>query len=268
MSKLLDHPATTDTAIARVGVARVAAEDRVAVEEPIALRYNCESHAVMMATPRDLVDFAYGFTLSEGIVASAQEIVSATPASKGVGISLSILIPEARAQALKGRKRNLEGRTGCGLCGVAEIEQAIRPLPALPDSGVISAAAINRAVSALPGAQTLNRQTGALHAAAFADQDGKLLLVREDVGRHNALDKLIGAMARQGLDPVSGFVLVTSRCSMEMVQKTVTVGCPILVAVSAPTSLAIDLAQQCNLTIAAFARGDRFNLYSHPERIV
>ena len=261
-------------AIAGAAVARVAAdgrevtEDKVAVEAPIAFMYNCQSHAVMMATPKDLEDFAFGFSLSEGIVAGPEEIFSVRTEPKGPGSSLSIDIPVEREMALGSRKRNLEGRTGCGLCGVAEMEQALRPLLILPRTQTIKAAAITRAIAELPGQQILNQQTGAIHAAGFADRDGRLLYLREDVGRHNALDKLIGAAARNGVDPESGFVVVTSRCSMEMVQKTATFGCPILVAVSAPTSLAIEIADQCNLTIAAFARGTRFNLYAHPERIV
>lgn len=266
-------PAAELPALAPANVARVmrggreASDDRVAVEMPVAFVYNCESHAVMMASPGDLLDFAYGFSLSEGIVAGADEVLSAAASPKGAGMSLSIEIPEHRARALGGRRRNLEGRTGCGLCGIAEIEQALRPLAVLPDTQAIPAAAVARAVAALPGRQALNEETGAVHAAAFAARDGGVLCVREDVGRHNALDKLIGAAARQGLDPKAGFVVVTSRCSMEMVQKTVTFGCPVLVAVSAPTSLAIDLAERSNLTMAAFARGDRFNLYAHLERI-
>lgn len=269
-----DKSARLGPAVAGAAVARVAAdgrditEDRVAVETPIAFNYNCQAHAVMMATPLDLEDFAYGFSISEGIVAGREEIFSVRAEPEGPGSSLSIDIPVEREQALGSRKRNLEGRTGCGLCGIAEMEQAIRPLLILPKTQPLSAVAITRAVAELPSRQTLNQQTGAVHAAGFADRDGKLLCVREDVGRHNALDKLIGAAAREGLDPTLGFVVVTSRCSMEMVQKTATFGCPILVAVSAPTSLAIELAEHCNLTVAAFARGSRFNLYAHPERIV
>ena len=242
-------------------------DDRVAVEVPIAFVFNCENHAVMMASPRDLRDFAFGFTLAEGIVKSMDEITSVRAEPKGSGISLSIQIPESRAQALGSRARNLEGRTGCGLCGIADIAQALRPLSVLPNSPVIPSAAIARALACLPDAQAVNGETGAVHAAALAGLNGELLCVREDVGRHNALDKLIGAAACKGFNPLSGFVVVTSRCSMEMVQKTVTFGCPILVSVSAPTSLALELASKSNLTIAAFARDTQINLYAHSERI-
>jgi FdhD protein len=261
-------PGFSPAPIARIeGEERRLSDDVVAVEAPIAFLYNCESHVVMMATPRDLVDFAYGFSIAEGVVAGADEIASVAVAPRGIGMTLSIDIPEKRAQALGSRERNMVGRTGCGLCGIAEIDQALRPLPVLPETQAIPTRAIARALAELPGAQTLNQDTGAMHAAAFAERDGSLLCVREDVGRHNALDKLIGAVARDGLDPTDGFVVVTSRCSMEMVQKTATFGCPVLVAVSAPTSLALTLAGECGLTVAAFARGDQFNVYTHAGRI-
>lgn len=269
MGIVLDRPASAPAAVSRIaGRQRNASDDEVAVEAPIAFLYNCQSHVVMMASPRDLEDFAYGFSLAEGVVGTAAEIASVKLAPKGPGMTVSIDIPEARAKALGSRKRNLEGRTGCGLCGIAEIEQALRPLPVLADSPAIPSEAIATALATLPNGQLLNRHTGAMHAAAFANRDGTLLCVREDVGRHNALDKLIGAVTRAGHDPRDGLVVVTSRCSMEMVQKTVTFGCPILVAVSAPTSLAIELAERSNLTVVAFARGDGFNLYAHSERIV
>lgn len=243
-------------------------DDRVAVEVPVAFVYNCENHAVMMASPRDLIDFAYGFSLAEGIVREADEVVSVSVKKKGAGISLSIQIPKERAELLAGRSRNLEGRTGCGLCGIADITQALRPLSVLPDSPRIPRSAVVNALAGLPKAQSVNEETGAVHGAALAGHDGNLLCVREDVGRHNALDKLIGAATCKKFDPLSGFVVVTSRCSMEMVQKTVTFGCPVLISVSAPTSLALELAEKSNLTIAAFARDDRINLYSHPERVI
>ncbi|MGE4218645.1 MAG: formate dehydrogenase accessory sulfurtransferase FdhD [Alphaproteobacteria bacterium] len=269
MSSLLDHPGSAHAAIDRIAAdSRGVSDDRVAVEAPVAFVYNCASYAVMMASPADLEDFAYGFSIAEGIVADSSEILSVRVTSRGDAFSLSIRIPAERAAALAGRSRNVEGRTGCGLCGVTEIAQALRALPVLATTREIPAEALRLALDTLPSAQPLNLQTGAVHAAAFAGRDGRLLVVREDVGRHNALDKVIGAAVREGLDPASGFVVVTSRCSMEMVQKTVTFGCPVLVAVSAPTSLAITLAQRSRLTVAAFARGSRLNLYAHPQRIV
>ncbi len=242
--------------------------DRLAAEIPVAFVYNCEPYAVMMASPGDLEDFAFGFSISEGIVANAQEIWAVDQTPKGAGMSLGIEIPPERAAKLTDRARSIAGRTGCGICGITEMDQALRDLPVLTHRTRIKPATIDMAISSLPAHQALNRQTGAVHAAGFASEDGDLVLLREDVGRHNALDKLIGAMCRAGISPADGMILITSRCSMEMVQKTITLGCPILVAVSAPTSLAVEIAEAHGLTIAAFARGDGFNLYTHPERII
>lgn len=267
MNALPQRFASVETPVERVGRTG-ASKDTVAVEMPIAFLYNGEAHAVMMATPRDLEDFAYGFSIAEGIVDRIADIGAVSVETKGPGMSVAIEMSEGHAAALAGRKRNIAGRTGCGLCGIAEIEQALRPLPSIPETQPIDRKIIDRAIRELPEHQTINQQTGAVHAAGFADRDGKLLFVREDVGRHNALDKLIGAVLRAGLDPLSGFVVVTSRCSMEMVQKTISFGSPVLVTVSAPTSLAIELAETHNLTVAAFARGAGCNLYAHPERII
>jgi formate dehydrogenase accessory protein FdhD len=268
MGIVSERPALVPEVVARVARdGRITCDDRVAVEAPVSIVYNCRSHAVMMASPLDLDDFAYGFSIAEAVVAGAHEVSSVRATPKGGGVSLAIEIPEDRARALDKRVRNLSGRTGCGLCGIADIEQALRPLPVAGATERLPAAAVAAALAALPQAQVLNRQTGAVHAAAFAAADGRLLCVREDVGRHNALDKVIGAAARHGFDPTAGFMVVTSRCSMEMVQKAATFGCPVLVAISAPTSLAIEIAERSNITIAAFARGARLNLYSHPGRI-
>ena len=241
--------------------------DRLAVETPVALAYNGEGHVVMMASPADLVDFAFGFSIAEAVVAHGSEIAGVTARPDGPGIRLSITIPDERADALATRARNLAGRTGCGLCGVAEIEAALRPLPPVAAAPPVPLAAIDRAVTALPAHQRANQASGAVHAAAFADRTGSILAAREDVGRHNALDKLIGALARAGVDPAVGFVVVTSRCSMEMVQKTATFGCPVLVAVSAPTALAVELAGRAGLTVCAFARGQGCNVYSRPAGV-
>ncbi len=263
-----DAPLTAPARVVRRGGDGGRAElDRLAVETPVALRYNGEAHVVMMASPADLVDFAYGFSLAEGVVAHGGEIAGVTARPEGPGIRLAVTIPAERADALAVRGRNLTGRTGCGLCGVAEIEAALRPLPAVADAPPVTVAAVDRAVAALPAWQAQHKLAGALHAAAFADRSGDLVAVREDVGRHNALDKLIGALARAGVDPAAGFVVVTSRCSMEMVQKTATFGCPVLVAVSAPTALAVELAEAAGLTVCAFARGQGCNVYSRAERV-
>ncbi len=269
MGALAEQPIIAAAAVAKYQHGKPASiTDQLAVETPIAFVYNCEAYAVMMASPGDLTDFATGFSIAEGIVESAGEILAVDETIKGAGISLGIEIPPARAALLTDRTRNMAGRSGCGLCGIAEIEQALRPLSRLPNTAPVTAQAINAALVALPARQTSNQQTGAVHAAGFASASGELLIVREDVGRHNALDKLIGAVTRAGLAPVSGMVIITSRCSMEMVQKTATFGCPILVAVSAPTSLAVQIAGDCNLTVVAFARAGGFNLYTHPERVV
>ncbi|MEX2647382.1 MAG: formate dehydrogenase accessory sulfurtransferase FdhD [Alphaproteobacteria bacterium] len=241
--------------------------ETVAVEAPVAFVYNGIEHAVMMATPTDVEDFAVGFTLAEGIVGDADEIASVAVSEVAQGVRLDVAIPDADARRLQRQRRNLAGRTGCGLCGVVGIDQALRALPALPPGSPVAAAAIVAALAALPESQVVNRRTGSVHAAAFAERDGTIVAVREDVGRHNALDKVIGAVARSGRDPAQGFVVITSRCSMEMVQKAATVGVSLLVAISAPTSLAIDLAEGCGLCLVAFARGESFNVYSHPERV-
>lgn len=241
--------------------------DHLVEEVPVALVYNGISHAVMMASPADLEDFARGFSLSEGIIENAAEIrdVEAVPHEKGIELRID-LAPE-RFHQLKERRRTLAGRTGCGLCGLDSLEQVARDLPILADGGSVTLAAIERGLNALSPAQVHNAKARALHAAAFCGEDGKLLLVREDVGRHNALDKLIGAIGRAGIDPVAGFAVITSRCSVEMAQKAIIAGIPILVAVSAPTLMARRLAETNNLTLAALARQDSLLAISHPERI-
>lgn len=269
MDKLSEHPALAPATVSRWrNGAGHAFADQLAVETPIAFVYNCEPYAVMMASPENLEDFAYGFSLSEGVISKASEILVIDQTQKGPGVSLGIEIPPQRTAPLIERARIVAGRTGCGICGITEMEQVMRDLPALPHTHPVHATAIDKAIAALPLRQTNNRLSGAVHAAAFANAEGEILLVREDVGRHNALDKLIGAIVRSALSPADGMVLITSRCSMEMAQKTILLGCPLLVAVSAPTSLAVQVAEDQGLTVAAFARGDGFNIYTHPERII
>jgi FdhD protein len=241
--------------------------DVLAEETPIALVYNGISHAVMMASPADLEDFAVGFSISEGIAADKTEIgaVEAVPVDNGVEVRIELA---SRAfWNLKERRRTLAGRTGCGLCGVDSLDQTVRDLPQIENDLKAPLAAIHRALDALPDAQVNNRAARSLHGAAFATPDGELKLVREDVGRHNALDKLIGGMIRGGLDPASGMCVITSRCSFEMVQKAISAGFPILVAVSAPTLMARRLAEAHNLTMVALARQDSVVLISHPQRL-
>jgi len=240
----------------------------VAAEVPVAFAFNGADHVVMLATPADLEDFAAGFCISEGVVATIDEIAALAIHDAGTGLKVALQIPGARAEALRGRTRHLPGRSGCGLCGISSIEQVLRELPQLPRTPPVGVEAIMTARDSLADRQLLNQATGAVHGAAFAARDGTILLMREDVGRHNALDKLIGALLRGGIDPASGFAFVTSRCSLEMAQKTIAAGIPLLAAISAPTSLAITLAKAAGLTLAAFVREAGFNLYTHPDRVI
>ncbi|KRC32208.1 MULTISPECIES: formate dehydrogenase accessory sulfurtransferase FdhD [unclassified Lysobacter] len=242
--------------------------DAIAAEVPIALVYNGISFAVMMATPEDLGDFALGFSLSEGIVASADELRIDEIAASLEGISLQLTIPEPRAAALEQRRRNLQGRSGCGVCGTESIEAVLRPPPRVGGSAPIRVDALHRALRELQGRQPLNALTGATHAAAWADGDGRVALVREDVGRHNALDKLIGALVAAGHDPLQGFAVVTSRASYEMAMKAAQAGIPLLAAISAPTALAIALAESAGLTLIGFARDDGHAVYTHAQRLI
>jgi FdhD protein len=244
-----------------------AREEVVAEEVAVALVYNGISHAVMMATPCDLEDFARGFTLTEHIVDKPSEIFDIEAGPAGGGIEIRLRIAGRRMAALKERRRTLAGRTGCGLCGIDSLDAALRPVPATRSSEPVSCAAIARAMAALPPEQPINRANGATHAAGWATLDGTLLAVREDIGRHNALDKLAGALARRDLEGAGGFVVVTSRCSYEMVQKAAAIDAAAIAAVSAPTSLAIETAEQAGLALVAFVRGDRLTVYAHGERI-
>lgn len=242
--------------------------DAIAAEVPIALVYNGIAFAVMMATPEDLADFALGFSLSEGIVASADELRIDRIATSLEGISLQLTIPEPRAAALEQRRRNLQGRSGCGVCGTESIEAVLRPPPRVGDSSPIRVDALHRALRELQGRQPLNALTGATHAAAWAGGDGRVAFVREDVGRHNALDKLIGALVAAGHDPLQGFAVVTSRASYEMAMKAAQAGIPLLAAISAPTALAIALAESADLTLIGFARDDGHAVYTHARRLI
>ena len=241
--------------------------DAVVEETPVALSYNGISHVVMMMTPADLEDFAVGFSLSEGIIAAPREIRDIVVSEHPAGLELAVTLPPGREQELKALRRNLTGRTGCGLCGAESLEQAIRPVPSVPDGPSVLPAALERSSADMPALQVLSSRTGGAHGAAWCAEDGSVRLLREDVGRHNALDKLIGAMARGGIDVTRGFALVSSRASYEMVTKAARAGMRILAAVSAPTSLAIRLAAEANLTLVAFARPGKFSVYSAPARL-
>jgi FdhD protein len=236
-------------------------------ETAIAFTYNRSSHAVMMATPADLEDFATGLSLTEAIVQSAEDISELEIVSSAFGIELRMWIPEARMQPYSARRRLLAGPTGCGLCGIESLSEASRPARRVGAGLRVAPETIWTAMAALSPAQMLNRQTRAVHAAAFWEPRKGIVAIREDVGRHNALDKLVGSLARRRINGGSGIVLLTSRVSVEMVQKTAILGASILVAVSAPTALAVRVAEACGMTLVAIARGDDFEIFSHPRRI-
>jgi FdhD protein len=235
-------------------------------ETPIGLCYDSQPYAVLMASPVDLEDLAIGFTVSERI-ARASDIEDIRVGEHADGILVDMLMSVEARESLSPRQRSLEGRSSCGLCGVQSLEDAVRPLDRLPDGLVIGREAIQAALAALEDHQALGKVTRATHAAAWADEAGDLLAVREDVGRHNALDKLIGAAARAGLDPARAFVVITSRCSYEMVEKTAVAGVALLAAISAPTALAIAKAEEANLTLIALARADGHAVFAGGQRI-
>lgn len=242
--------------------------DSIAAEVPVALTYNRVSHVVMMASPMDLEDFAVGFSMTEGLLGSIDDMRSVQLIPRTGGIELAMTISEDWFDRLATQRRNMAGRTGCGLCGAENIEQALRSPRPVAKRLEVSHAALQRAVADLEAHQPLQAETGATHGAAWCSPDGKIERVREDVGRHNALDKLIGSLFRSGLDPAAGFVLVSSRASYEMVFKTAAAGIELIQAVSAPTTLAIEFAQRSGVTLVGFARPGRHNVYTFPERIM
>jgi len=242
-------------------------QDMLAEETPIALAYNGISHATMLASPTDLEDFAVGFSLTEGIVDAARDVRDIVLNVSEDGVVIDIEIASACMARLKNRRRALSGRTGCGLCGVETLPEVLRPVAPVTAETIMRVADLLAGMRAMRRAQALHGATGATHAAAWITAQGARHAVREDVGRHNALDKLIGALAREGTAAGAGAFLVSSRASFEMVQKTAAAGCPILAAVSAPTGLAVQLAQSSGVTLAGFMRGDDATLYTHPQRL-
>ena len=247
---------------------RESLNDCIAEEVPIAMIYNGISHAVMLATPHDLHDFAMGFSLAEGILTTPQELYGIEIIEQPNGIELHLEIAAERFHQLKERRRSMTGRTGCGLCGAESLDQALRlPNNVVAGDQQFSSDAILSALKNIQAKQELQGKTGATHASAWVNPDGEIIMVREDVGRHNALDKLLGAKARIN-DRQPGFVLTTSRASYEMVQKVAVANIPMLVAISAPTGLAIRIAQGCGITLVGFARSHQHVIYSHAERIL
>jgi len=242
--------------------------DQVAEEVPVAFVINDAPFAVMMATPADLEDFALGFLLSEGITEPDDKIRITGIEHLVEGIEVRLRIPVQRAEVLERRRRSLSGRSGCGVCGSELLEAALRRPEPVGKGQPITVPFLRRALRELRAAQALAELTGATHAAGWAKPDGTLQCVREDVGRHNALDKLIGAMLQANTDPQDGFAVVTSRASYEMAMKAAAAGFPLLAAVSAPTALAISLADACNLTLIGFARDDGHAVYTHPHRLL
>ncbi len=241
--------------------------DRVAEEAPVALVYQGVPHVVMMASPADLDDFAVGFTVSEGLVSDPAEILDVRVEEGPHAIDVHIRIAPVRFSALLQQRRNLTGRTGCGLCGAETIEQAMRPVPAVSAGPIVEAEELHAALRELSTRQPISAQTGGLHAAGWVIPGSGLTCVREDVGRHNAMDKTLGALLRAGTDLRAGYLLITSRASFEMVQKSATVGVGLLAAVSAPTGLAISVAERAGMGLIGFARAGQHVVYAHPEKV-
>ncbi|WPE21521.1 formate dehydrogenase accessory sulfurtransferase FdhD [Shinella zoogloeoides] len=249
---------------------RLTAGERIVPEEtPVAFSYAGSTHAVMMATPADLEDFAVGFSLTEGIIADPAEIETVEAVAEDKGIDLQIRLADAQNDALTARRRHMAGPVGCGLCGIESIEQAVRVTPSVSSSSLtLSEEDVVEAVRLLNGQQPLHMVTRAVHGAGFYVPGKGLVAVREDVGRHNALDKLVGAARRAGHAGAAGAVVVTSRVSVEMVQKTAVIGSPFIIAISAPTALAIRTAQEAGMTLIALVRGDEFEIFTGAERVV
>ena len=236
-------------------------------EAAVALTYNGGTAAVMMVTPADLEDFAIGFSLTEGIVASPGAIRSIEVVLEADGVELRMWLDETDAKRLSERRRMMAGPTGCGLCGLDSLKEAVRPVAHVAPGGHVTPQQIMQAVASVAPAQVLNHETRAVHAAAFWHSDKGLVALREDVGRHNALDKLCGALSRQGIGATDGIVVLTSRVSIEMVQKAAVMGARVVAAVSAPTALAVRTAEAAGITLIGIARADGFEVFTHGDRI-
>jgi FdhD protein len=237
-------------------------------ETAIAFTFNGTTHAVMMATPADLEDFGAGFAFTEGLIESHNEIENLEVIATPLGIEVRMWLAAGRAKTYAARRRSMAGPTGCGLCGIESLEEATRPAPYVSNASRFTGEGIVAAMASLPAKQKLNAETRTVHAAGFWTPAHGLISVREDVGRHNALDKLIGALVRGGITAAQGLVLLTSRVSIELIQKAARLGAPVVAAVSAPTAAGVRLAESCGITLVAIARGQDFEVFTHPERII
>ncbi|MEY4022982.1 MAG: formate dehydrogenase associated protein [Pseudomonadota bacterium] len=270
---LADELTNSAESLKQVSVLRVRngeqtiANDVIAVEVPVALEYNGISHVVMLASPADLENFALGFSLSEGIIQQASELYACEVESTEAGWLVHLEIAAERFMLLKQRRRNLAGRTGCGLCGTESLEQVTRCTTAVMHRHHFAEASIVNGMQAMQNLQPLQKQSGATHAAAWMNAQGNVEFVREDVGRHNALDKLIGVMAEHQLDFSAGVLLITSRASYEMVQKAAIMNVGVIAAISAPTSFAVELAEKTGVTLMGFMRDQSYVLYTHADRV-
>jgi FdhD protein len=261
-----DPVGTVDRQVWRDGSASEGART-IPEETALALTYNGGTYAVMMGTPRDLADFAVGFSLSEGIIQSPADVDSLDIVDLDDGIELRMWLAQSKADRLNERRRHIAGPTGCGICGIDSVAEAVRPAAIVGQGRWFSPQQIMSAMQAVPPLQKLNMETRAVHAAAFWTPARGIVALREDVGRHNALDKLAGALAQDGVSAGEGMVLLTSRVSVEMVQKTAAIGAPLMVAVSAPTALAVRMADAAGITLVAIARTDGFEVFTHPGRV-
>jgi FdhD protein len=263
----MQPPAIRVTRLAWRGDGVTRGSRAIPAETAVAFTFNGSTYAVMMASPQDLEDFAVGFSLTEGVVAGVSDIVELEIVDTELGVELRMWLSEADASRLAARRRRHAGPTGCGLCGIESLAEAMRPPRPVGEGRTYTPDEIMQAVASLAPAQTLNHETRAVHAAAFWEPGRGLVALREDVGRHYALDKLCGALARSGEQAEAGLVVLTSRVSVEMVQKAAAIGAPILAAVSAPTALALDMADAAGMTLIAVARSDGFEVFTHAKRI-
>src|SRR6266436_1895690 len=266
-ASIMDAARLIDRESWREGSPRLSSRS-VPEETAVALTYNGGTYAAMMTTPQDLEDFAIGFSLSEGVVTSSSDIDSLDIVRFDDGVELQMWLSKPRADRLQERRRHIAGPTGCGLCGIESIAEAMRPAAVVGRGPQFSPEQVMAAMQGLSSRQKLNIETRAVHAAAFWNATSGIVAVREDVGRHNALDKLSGALARASIVASEGIILLTSRVSVEMVQKSAAIGAPVMVSVSAPTALAVRTADAAGITLAAIARADGFEVFTHPCRIL